>query len=227
MKSYPLLALFALVLALATPATAQTTPATTAKKVPFHGKLSAVDTTANTITLQGKTTTRVFHLTPDTKITDGSGNPSTLAAAVVGIDVGGSYTKDASGTMTLYSVRFGTKTGSTKTATTSTTAPPTAPAAPAPAPAPAAAPATAPAPAAAPATAAKVKKLSFSGKVVSVDATANTIVIHGKADQIYTATATTKITDSTGAAATLAAATVGSKVTGTYSKSTDGSALTL
>jgi hypothetical protein len=225
MKSY-LYAFLCLVLALASPVIAQDAAAPKVKKLPFHGKLEAVDTTAQTITLSGKSA-RVFHLTPTTKITDGAGNPSSLAAATVGEDVGGSYTKDDAGTMTLYSVRFGAKTGSKAAASTAATAPA---AAPAPAPKPAAGPAPAPTPAAttAPATTeatAKVKKQTFSGKVVSV--AADSLVVHGKADQTFTVTPTTKITDATGAASTLAAVTAGSKVSGTYSKSADGTVLTV
>jgi hypothetical protein len=230
MKSH-IYAFLCLFLALAMPVFAQDTTATKVKKLPFHGKLAAVDTSAQTITLSGKSA-RVFHLTADTKITDGTGAPSTLSAATVGEDVGGSYTKDATGTMTLYSVRFGAKDGSKPAATTaSTTAPAAAPAA-APAPAPAApAPAAASAPAAATtpptttAAVAKVKKQSFSGTVVSV--ATDSLVIHGKADQTFTVTPMTKITDATGTVTTLSAVTAGAKVTGTNSKSTDGTVLTV
>src|SRR6201999_520477 len=127
---------------------------------------------------------RVFHLTSATKIKDGAGNPTTLSAATVGEDVGGSYMKDASGTMTLYSVRFGAKTGSATKDETSPEPSAAAASAPASAPAPAATPAPAaetstPAPATETAAApAKAKKQTFSGKVVSVDAANNTIVIH-------------------------------------------------
>ena len=192
------------------------------KKLPFHGKLQAVDTAADTITIEGKTP-RVFHLTPETKITDGSGAASTLSAAVVGEDVGGSYTKDAAGTMTLFSVRFGAKTGA-KTSTASTPAA----AVPPPAPAPAATPApeaTAPTPAASTAAAAKGPKKRFTGTVVSVDATAETLVVHGKADQTFTVTPATKITDAAKKATTLASVTAGEKVSGTYSS--EGTTLTL
>jgi hypothetical protein len=229
MKTY-LYTFLCLFLAMASPVFAQdaTTAAPKVKKIPFHGKLSAVDTVGQTITLVGKTTTRVFHLTPETKITDGSGAPSTLSAATVGEDVGGSYTKDTAGTMTLYSVRFGAKDGSKPTTTAATTAPAPA-AAPSPAPVAAAAPgavAATPTPPAATTTAtAKVKKQSFSGTVVSV--ATDSLVVHGKADQTFTVTPTTKITDASGTATTLATFTAGTKVSGTYSKSTDGTVLTV
>jgi len=227
MKSH-IYAFLCLFLALAMPVFGQDATAAKVKKLPFHGKIEAVDTSAQTITLSGKSA-RVFHLTPETKITDGAGAPSTLAAATVGEDVGGSYTKDAAGTMTLYSVRFGAKTGSkAATATAATVAPAVAPA-PAPVHAPAVA-SSAPAVTAAPAAAtteaaAKVKKQTFSGTVVSVGA--DSLVVHGKADQTFTITPTTKITDAAGTASTLAAITAGAKVTGSYSKSADGTVLTV
>ncbi len=220
-----LLALIGLVVVNATPLLGadSTSTDTKVKKTPFHGKLAAVDQSAQTITV-GKTA-RVFHVTPTTKITDGSGNPSTLASAVVGEDVGGSYTKDAAGTLTLFSVRLGAKDGSKPTAAASTPAATPAPKPAAkPAPAPAAAPAaTAASTPAASTTEAKAKKQTFSGKVVSVDAASNTVVIHGKADQTFTTTPTTKFTGVAG----LAELTVGAKVTGSYSKSADGSTLTV
>jgi hypothetical protein len=201
-----------------------------AKKIPFHGAIVAVDTAAQTITVGG--TKRVFHVTPETKITDGSGAASTLAAAVVGEDSGGSYDK---ATMNLYSLRLGAKTGE-KTASEKAATPITPPTTSAPAPnAPATpAPATTPATAApvkataAPTTAAvptetKAKKQSFSGKVVSVDAAGGTLVVHGKADQTFTVTAETKITGAAG----LGAITAGTHVSGSYTKSADGATLTV
>jgi hypothetical protein len=225
-----ILALLGFVLIHLSPVMGQTTE-TKVKKIPFHGKLQAVDTSANTVTLAGKKATRVFHLTAETKVIDGSGNPTTLASAVVGEDVGGSYTKDASGNMMLNSLRLGAKAGSKAAAAEAGEAPAPAPAAaestpsPAPAPAPAAAaPApetTSTTPAAADTT--KVKKQRFSGKVVSVNAGANTLVVHGKTDQTFTVTASTKITGAAG----LSAITAGQKVSGSYEKSADGTTMTL
>ena len=118
------------------------------------------------------------------------------------------------------------------TSTASTSAPARTPTAPVPAPAPVETPAPATAPAVTPppasetptatTAAAKLKKERFSGKVVSVDTTASTLVVHGKADQTFTVTSATKITG--GTLATLAA---GAKVSGTYTKSADGATLTL
>jgi hypothetical protein len=230
MKSYApfLFALLTFFLVHASPVFGQATE-TKVKKIPFHGKLQAVDVSSNTLTLSGKSA-RVFHLTPTTKITDGSGAASTLSAAIVGEDVGGSYSKDAAGTMTLFSVRLGAKAGSkesSKEAPVAATSAPAAsastPAASAPASAPAAS--SAPPPATAqPSTAAKVKKQSFSGKVVSIDAAANTLVVHGRSDQTFTVTTLTKFT---GAASGLSDVTAGAKVSGSYTKSADGSVLTV
>jgi hypothetical protein len=206
-------------------ANAATEPAV--KKIPFHGKLKSVDATAQSITIAGKTKDRVFFLTPETRITDGSGAASTLAAAVIGEDVGGSYTKDATGKMTLGSVRLGAKTGAKAAAAA---AAPVAATPPTPTPAPAVTPAPA-APASPTATANPPpalplqealnppKRVPYSGKVVSVDAAANTLVIHfrGK-DMPFTVTATTKFTG----ADNLAAITAGTHVSGMYSRGPDG-----
>jgi hypothetical protein len=203
--------------------------------LPGKGKLQAIDTATQTVTLAGKTP-HVYQVTPTTKIIDGSGNPTTLAAGVVGEDVGIYYTKDATGKRTLLTLRLGAKAGKEAAASTAS-APepaPTAPAAATPAPKPAPAPATAPAAdasstaAAAPVPAAnttstKAKKERFSGKVVSVDAASGTMVVHGKADQTFTVTSSTKMTG----ADNLAAITPGMKVSGSYEKSADGAILTV
>jgi len=75
-----------------------------------------------------------------------------------------------------------------------------------------------------PETMAAAKKTRFSGKVTAVDATAGTLTIKSRT---FSVTSTTAITDSTGAAATLAGVTVGSKVSGTYEKSADGASMTV
>jgi hypothetical protein len=226
-------ALLSLMLVNVSPVSAQTAAPAKVKKIPFHGKLEAVDTSAQTVTVAGKTP-RVFHVTPDTKITDGAKNATTLAAAVVGEDVGGSYTKDTAGTMTLFSLRLGAKEGS-KTATSTPEPAAAAAATPAPAPAapePSAAPATAkadttttatPAAATAATATAKVKKQTFSGKVVSVDIIAHTLVVHGKADQTFVVNEATKYTGVDG----LSSITAGQKVSGSYTKSADGATNTV
>ena len=203
---------------------ATSTPTLTAqtekvRKIPFHGKVAAVDTGAQTITLEGKKSQRVFHLTSTTKVIDGSGNASTLPSAKVGEDVGGSYAKGADGTMTLFSLRIGAKAGSKSEETAEAPVAPPPPAAPAPgsaaitpSPAPPTTTAEAPSPA-------KQKKSRFSGKVVSVDAAANTFVVHGMTLTVVT---DTKITDSTGATMMLSGLAAGDKVSGSYVKTAGG-----
>jgi hypothetical protein len=224
-----LLALVSLLFLHTSPLFGQATAPVKVKKIPFHGKIVALDTAAETITLNGKSA-RVLHVTPSTKLIDGNGAATTFSTATVGEDVGGSYNK---ADMTLFSLRIGAKAGSKEAADEAS------PAAAAPA---KAAPSDAPAPAPAPATAATtpaataasdaatttkpstVKKTRFSGKVTAVDAASSTFTIKART---FTTTAATKITDSTGAASSLADVAVGAKVTGSYEKSADGATLTV
>jgi hypothetical protein len=77
-----------------------------AKSTRFSGKLSKVDTTAKTITVENKSKgDRTIEITSETKITK-DGKPAMLADGVVGEPVGGSYT-EADGKMVAKSVRFG------------------------------------------------------------------------------------------------------------------------
>jgi hypothetical protein len=220
-----LLALVSLLFLHTSPLFGQTAAPVKVHKIPFHGKIVALDASAQTITLNGKSA-RVLHVTSTTKLIDGSGNPTTFSTATVGEDVGGSYDK---ADMTLFSLRIGAKAGS-KDASAEAAAPEKAATAttPAPAPAPATAPTTPEATAASDAaTATKpaaVKKSKFTGKVTAVDAASSTFTIKART---FTTTATTKITDSTGAVASLADVAVGTKVSGSYEKSADGTTLTV
>jgi hypothetical protein len=122
----------------ATPAAAPVAKTTTTKpkKVEYSGTLTAIDPTASTITVATKKSTRTLTIASTTKIKKDK-KPATLADFTVGAKVTGSYTTDAAGKLTAYSLY-------TKTVTVST-----APAKPATSAAPAAAtPATNPAPAA-------------------------------------------------------------------------------
>lgn len=89
------------------------TPAETGKNTvtkgtpPFTGIVQKVDKTANTITLNGKDGGRVFHVTPQTKITK-AGQPATLADAKVGEEAAGVF-KDIEGKRTALSLRLGPK----------------------------------------------------------------------------------------------------------------------
>jgi hypothetical protein len=60
--------------------------------IPFHGKISAVDKTAKTITLEGKEKGRLIHITSETRIMK-AGKPATFDDATVGEEVGGRYHK--------------------------------------------------------------------------------------------------------------------------------------
>ena len=90
-----------------TPATPdQTAPAKPKKHdaLPFHGKLSAVDATAKTLTVG----TLTLQITSDTKITK-EGKPAVLSDGVVGEPVSGAYTKTADGKLNALIVHFGAK----------------------------------------------------------------------------------------------------------------------
>jgi hypothetical protein len=88
------------------PASSDQTPAKPNKhgNLPFHGKLSAVDTKAMTLTV-GKLTLQV---TSDTLITK-DGKSATLADGVVGDPVSGAYKKTNDGKLNATSVHFGAK----------------------------------------------------------------------------------------------------------------------
>jgi hypothetical protein len=75
-------------------------------RVPFVGKVAAVDKTANTITLDGKERHRVIHLTAETRITK-AGKPATIDDASVGEQVAGQIVKSASGQEDAVSLRIG------------------------------------------------------------------------------------------------------------------------
>jgi len=72
--------------------------------LPFHGKLAAVDTTAQTVTVGSLT----ISITSATKITK-DGQKATLADFVVGDTVGGSYHKDADGKLIAATIHDGKK----------------------------------------------------------------------------------------------------------------------
>jgi hypothetical protein len=76
--------------------------------MPLRGKLSAVDQTAKTITIEGKEKSRTFHLTAETKIMK-DGKAATLADAKVGDEIGGYAIKTADDKLELKSLRIGPK----------------------------------------------------------------------------------------------------------------------
>lgn len=75
------------------------------RSIPFHGKLGGK--TDSSITVG----TRTFDVTAETKLVK-DGKPVTLADAVIGEDVGGSY-QEADGKLVAKSVRLGAKAEST------------------------------------------------------------------------------------------------------------------
>ena len=72
------------------------------KHLPFHGKVTAVDTNAMTFTV-GMTT---LAMTSDTKITK-NGQPAVFAEITVDESVSGSYQKQADGKCKAWSVKIG------------------------------------------------------------------------------------------------------------------------
>ncbi len=98
------------------------TPAAPAKPkmTRFSGKLTKVDNTAKTITVDNKTKgERTFEITSDTKIMK-DGKPATLSDAVVGDPTSGSYVEE-DGKMLAKRVSFGAK---PKPATSASATPP-------------------------------------------------------------------------------------------------------
>ena len=73
--------------------------------IPFHGKLSAMDTSAMTFTVGNRT----FAVTADTKIFN-NGEAATLSDGKVGEPVRGTYKKTDAGKLEALTVHFGAKT---------------------------------------------------------------------------------------------------------------------
>jgi hypothetical protein len=113
-------------LALCMPLHAQFSPATTAspaasphgtaspaakpaaRAIPFRGKISAVDQSANTFTVAGKEASRVFKVTENTTITK-AGAAATMTDIVENEEVRGSYLKHDDGTLEAKTVKIGPK----------------------------------------------------------------------------------------------------------------------
>jgi hypothetical protein len=77
-------------------------------RLPFHGKLNAVDKAAMTLTLEGKEKKRVIQITAQTRIMK-AGKPATLGEAIVGEEVAGQAIKTGDGKEEALSVRLGAK----------------------------------------------------------------------------------------------------------------------
>ena len=77
-------------------------------RLPFSGKLSGVDQTLMTITLEGKQKKRVIGITSKTRITK-AGKPATLEDALPGDVVGGQAVRTGEGKEEALSLRIGPK----------------------------------------------------------------------------------------------------------------------
>ena len=103
--------------AAASTTTTATTTASPAEKapraIPFRGTISAVDQSAKTFTIAGKTTTRVFKVSEKTTVTK-NGAAATMADIAADEAVTGSYWKQADGTLEAKSVKIGGKTDAEK-----------------------------------------------------------------------------------------------------------------
>ena len=88
-------------------ASAAASPAkSSARAIPFHGMVSAVDHKANTFTIAGKESSRVFKVTNKTAITK-AGQPAKIADITENIEVRGSYWKAADGSLEAKTVKVG------------------------------------------------------------------------------------------------------------------------
>jgi hypothetical protein len=77
-------------------------------RVPFRGKIAAIDKAAMTLSLEGKEKRRVISITSQTKFTK-AGAPATLEDAIVGEEVGGLAQRTEDGKEEAVSVRLGEK----------------------------------------------------------------------------------------------------------------------
>jgi hypothetical protein len=93
------------------PARADEKPAQAAQhkqtRIPFNGKVNAVDTDARTLVI-GKEKKRTVQITPETKITR-HGEPATLQDITVGEDIGGLGINLGEGRLEAVSLRVGPK----------------------------------------------------------------------------------------------------------------------
>jgi hypothetical protein len=93
----------------ASPATtAAKSETATARAVPFHGTISAVDQTAKTFTIAGKEKSRVFKVTDKTVVTK-DGAAATIKDIAANEQVSGSYWKAADGSLEAKTVKLGAK----------------------------------------------------------------------------------------------------------------------
>ena len=97
-------------------ASASAAPAAKAPRaIPFRGNATAIDKSAKSFTIAGKTTSRVFKVTDKTAVTK-MGNAATFADLTEGEAVTGSYWKQADGTLEAKSLKIGGKSDAEKAA---------------------------------------------------------------------------------------------------------------
>jgi hypothetical protein len=99
--------------AASTAASPSASPAKTERPIPFHGMISAVDSSAKTFTIAGKEKSRVFKITDKTVLSK-AGNPATMKDVVANEEVRGSYWKQADGSLEAKSVKLGPPTEAEK-----------------------------------------------------------------------------------------------------------------
>jgi hypothetical protein len=68
--------------------------------------VAAVDQTAKTFTIAGKSSSRVFKITEKTAVTK-EGKPATVVEVVANVEVSGSYWKNPDGTLEAKTVKIG------------------------------------------------------------------------------------------------------------------------
>src|SRR6202171_1023465 len=77
-----------------------------ARPIPFHGMVSAVDQTAKTFTIAGKGSSRVFKVSDKTAVTK-AGKPATMTDITENVEVSGAYWKAADGSLEAKMVKVG------------------------------------------------------------------------------------------------------------------------
>src|SRR5216117_3694837 len=83
------------------------------KRMPFTGKVSAMDKINKTVTLEGKEKSRTFQITSATKINK-DGKPAVMDDVVVGQTVGGLVKESAAGKWEVVTLNIGAKAGKAK-----------------------------------------------------------------------------------------------------------------
>ncbi len=83
------------------------------KQMPFRGKVTGVDKTLKTITLEGKEKSRTFQITSATKITK-DGKPAVMDDVVVGRSVVGMAKETAEGKWEVVTLNVGAPPGKSK-----------------------------------------------------------------------------------------------------------------